>query len=351
MKSEYLYKSEADLPGLSFSKMRLIILVQVKRLNLKVIEDNLNCLTIETTHGLMGLRKGKVCETASMVAGKDVRNLFIMKNAVIKQMEQLMPELSKKIRWSDGEKVGEIPPNFQFAKVLYIEKISSTFLRVVFQGENFSDYDDKSIHFRLVLPPKDIEPVWPTIAANGSTSWPQGSQSLHKPVYTTRFLDHNKNTITTDVYLHEGGKVTEWAYEISQGSRKRNIVGIIGPVGAGLIYSDKVLMATDETGFPAASRILENLDHKTSGKIILETKNGKPIYPLKIPKLMDIQLLSRDKGENLKNETLKVLKKHNNHKIWFAGEKQQANSVREYAKKVGFDPKNLRISSFWTSKI
>ena len=348
MKSKYLHKSVADLPGLSFSKMRQLILVQVKRSNLNIIEDELNCLTIETAHGLLGLRKGKSCETASMVAGKDSRNLFIMKNAVIKQLEQLMPEVSKKMRWSDGENVGNIPPNFQFARVLSIKELSPIFLRIVLQGENFSAYSDKSIHFRLVLPPKDIEPVWPTIAANGSTIWPQGSHSLHKPVYTTRFLDYKKNTITTDVYMHEGGKITEWAQEVSEGSKKRNIVGIIGPVGAGLIFSDKVFMATDETGFPAATRILEKLNKKTEGKIILETKNGQLQYPIKIPKSINVQLLSRDKGENLKNETLKVLKNYNNHTIWFAGEKKQANAVREQAKKAGFDTKNLRISSFWT---
>ena len=76
MKSKYLHKSEADLPGLSFSKMRQLILIQVKRSNLNIIEDELNCLTIETAHGLVGLRKGKSCETASMVAGKDSRNLL-----------------------------------------------------------------------------------------------------------------------------------------------------------------------------------------------------------------------------------------------------------------------------------
>ena len=66
---------------------------------------------------------------------------------------------------------------------------------------------------------------------------------------------------------------------------------------------------------------------------------------------MSIQLLSRNKGESLKNETLKILTTYKNHKIWFAGEKQQANAVREHAKKAGFDTKILRISSFWTSQI
>ena len=351
MEPKYLYKSKVDLTGLSFSKMRQIILAQVKRSNLNTIEDKLNCLSIKTAHGVLSLQKGKLCETTIIVLGKDVRNLFIMKNIIIRQLEKLMPELSKKIRWSDREKLGELPPNFQFARVLNIEKISPIFLRVVLEGENFSDYNDKSIHFRLVLPPKDIEPTWPTIAANGSTSWPQGLKSLHKPVYTTRFLDHNKNIITTDVYMHEGGKITEWANEVREGCRKRNIVGITGPVGAGLLFSDKVLMATDETGFPAASRILENLNQKTEGRIILETKNGQLNYPIKTPKSMSIQLLSRNIGENLKNEILKILTTYKNHKIWFAGEKQQANAVREHAKKAGFDTKILRISSFWTAQI
>ena len=43
-----------------------------------------------------------------------------------------------------------------------------------------------------------------------------------------------------------------------------------------------------------------------------------------------------------------VLNNYNNHTIWFAGEKKQANSVRDHVKKASFDTKNLRISSFWT---
>ena len=49
MKSKYLHKSVADLPGLSFSKMRQLILVQVKRSNLTIIEDELKATDMEAS--------------------------------------------------------------------------------------------------------------------------------------------------------------------------------------------------------------------------------------------------------------------------------------------------------------
>ena len=74
--------------------------------------------------------------------------------------------------------------------------------------------------------------------------------------------------------MHEGGRTTQWALEIMNGERDRKFVGLMGPSGGGLLEADHALLATDETGFPAAARILENLPSGATGRIFLEAEEG-----------------------------------------------------------------------------
>ena len=108
-----------------------------------------------------------------------------------------------------------------------------------------------------------------------------------------------------------------------------------------MLASNKVLIASDETGFPAAARILENLTPMVEGELIFETQDGSALYPFECPQLMRIRWLSRDKGENLKDETIKAISDNHGAKIWFAGEKEQANLVREEARNVLVGDMNL----------
>ena len=65
---------------------------------------------------------------------------------------------------------------------------------------------------------------------------------------------------------------------------------------------------------------------------------------------MRIRWLSRGKGENLKDKTIKAISVNHGAKIWFAGEKEQANLVREEARNAGWEKEGLRISGFWSKK-
>lgn len=346
--TDYSFDAQADLPGVAFAAMRLIILAQAKAANMTVLEDSDNHLTVETAHGLIGLRPGETSEAAGMVAAKDARWLFVMKNAVLQQMRHLMPEVAEAMRWSDAETQGEFPPNFSFVRVREVVELGPVFLRVTLEGEDLSAHGDDAIHFRLVLPPRDAETQWPGVAANGSITWPEGPAAPHRPVYTARAVDYDANTILMDVFVHEGGRTTDWAQQLLMGILARQIVGIIGPSGGGLMQADHVLMASDETGFPAAARILENLPDGATGQVILEAEEGASCdYPIAVPEGLSLIWLSRAKGERLDTATLAALSKHKGAKAWFAGERAQATRVRETAKAAGWEAGDLRVSGFW----
>ncbi|MEL6101845.1 MAG: siderophore-interacting protein [Pseudomonadota bacterium] len=346
--ANYPFEATADLPGVSFAAMRQMILMQAKSAGLTVLVDDAQHLTVETAHGLIGLRSGSASETAGFVGAVDEHWLFIMKSAVVSQMEHVMPELATKMRWSNGPEEGALPPNFAFAEVRDVSALGPNFYRVMFKGEDYSKHGDAAIHFRLVLPAEGAAPRWPSVAANGSVVWPDGPDAPHRPVYTTRSIDHDINILIMDVFIHEGGRVTDWARGHLERPAARRVVGLLGPSGGGLLVADRVLMATDETGFPAAARLLENLPEGATGDLLLEAENGAACaYPIAAPPGIEVTWLPRASGQSLRDATLALLPSHTGSKIWFAGEREAARSVREAAKVAGREADDLRISGFW----
>lgn len=349
--NEYPLTAKADLPGVAFASMRQVIMAQATSANLRVLRDEDGYLTVETNHGLIGLVPGAESETAGMVAAADDRWLFIMKNAVIAQMRELMPAVAEAMRWSDGEKTGTLPPNFQFVRTVSVEELGPVFLRVTLEGEDLSDHGDASIHFRLVQPPVGAPPEWPALAANGSVKWPEGEGAPHKPVYTTRSVDHRAGRLVTDIFIHEGGRTTDWAREVQAGGRARNVVGLMGPAGGGLLDAERVYLASDETGFPAAARLLENLPEGATGHVVLEAEHGADCaYPIEAPAGIEMVWLSRAKGDNLGAHALAALEGLDPAvSLWFAGERAQARALREAAKAAGWEAAQLRVSGFWAA--
>ncbi|MEO0385578.1 MAG: siderophore-interacting protein [Pseudomonadota bacterium] len=241
-----------------------------------------------------------------------------------------------------------LPSKFSFARAYKVEPLGANFLRVKLESHDLSTYDDSSIHFRFVLPNRGGPTLWPTVAANGSIAWAEGDQAAHKPVYTARTVDHARNELVVDVFIHEGGRTTDWALEIMAGETARAVVGLVGPSGGGLLTADQVLMGSDETGFPAVARLLENLPETAMGHLYLEAEHGAACdYPLAPPGGIAVTWLSRANGDMLADVVIKAMPGHEGAHVWFAGERSEAMRVRDVALKAGWDKETLRISGFW----
>lgn len=331
--------------------MRHVILAQARTSGLAVLEDTSERLTVETAHGLIGLRPGTAAEVAGMVAARDARWLFVMKSAVIEQIRHLMPAVAEAMRWSDVDQPGALPPNFQFVRARDVTHLGKSFLRVTLEGEDLSSYGTDAIHFRLVQPPTDAEPLWPSVNANGSTHWPEGPGAPHKPVYTVRSIDHATNTLVTDVFVHAGGRTTSWAAGVLHGDTGRQVVGIVGPSGGGLLTDSRVLIASDETGFPSVARFLETMLHGTTGEVLLEAEEGAGCaYPITAPPGIKLTWLSRTSGDRLGEAALRAFEGVESGTVWFAGEKADANRLRDAAKSAGWPKEKLRVSAFWRAQ-
>ena len=345
---DFPFSSQTELPNITFAAVRQMMLLQAKAANLTVLKDDETNLTMRTAHGLIGLRLEKQTSVIGLVAAQDERWLFVMKAAVADQMQSIMPVVAQAISWSNSPAEELLPLNFIFADVCNATQLGRDFIRVKLKSEDLSLYGDDAIHFRLVQPTKEGEVYWPNIAASGSVIWPEDASALHKPVYTIRSVDHLTNTLVTDVFIHDGGRTTSWAQDLLNNGHSRRVVGLIGPIGGGLMIADRILIACDETGFPAAARILEALPKGAVGNVFLEAEHGaKCTYPIAVPQGITVTWLARADGQYLADAVLTVLPKYRDSKIWFAGEREDAIRLREAAKRLGSAAGDLRVSGFW----
>ncbi len=348
LQDHYPFTSQTDLRGATFAAMREVCLGWAKSDGLSFTENGDDHLAVETSRGMVELRSVKETGLNCTVAAKDVRALFMVKSTVVSQVQAQMPAVAAEMQWTDGEVADPLPANFQFMRCTKIEQLGPVFLRATLEGDDVSSYGEDSIHFRLLQPSTEAETEWPTVAPNGSAKYSDGPGAPHKPVYSVRAVDYEKGQIVTDIFLHEGGKTMEWVEEVQSGSSDRDVIGIIGPMGGGVVSAKRSLMCSDETGFPAAARILENLPVDAVGDVFLEAEDGEACgYPFKFPKDMNVTWLKRADGDRLLDAAMAACPNYKGDSIWFAGEKEQARLLREATKDADHPSDTLRISGFW----
>lgn len=157
-RSDYPLQAETLLPHLQFSAMKMVMLHQAQSHDLPVIENSDARLTVETHHGCLSFADavGGIHVTAAAVK-QDW--LFMLKEALVVQLDNFVPDAAAAVRWSDMDQVGTLPPNFHFATVQSVRPIGSAFLRVRIKASGLSSFQDDAIHFRIVLPPTGLEQV------------------------------------------------------------------------------------------------------------------------------------------------------------------------------------------------
>ncbi|NKB16841.1 MAG: SIP domain-containing protein, partial [Sphingomonadales bacterium] len=229
-------------------------------LEVPIVETE-TAFSVTTPNGEIALQvKGDAIDL-TLRAANDVR-LHALKQVVFARLARLERPVVPK--W-DHVAVGALPPNLSMAQVETVTRISPHFTRVRVRGQGLQRFGDGGLHFRLLLARHGRAPVWPTIAADGRTVWPEGEDTLHRSVYTTRAFDPAGTWLDFDVFLHQGGRVTEWTYATGPGDP----VGLMGPSGSDIPQAPWVGLFGDETALPAVARILAALDARTVGHAFL----------------------------------------------------------------------------------
>lgn len=201
-----------------------------------------------------------------------------------------------------------------------VERVSPTFVRVTFAGDELSELGTPGRVFdqriKLIFPaPGHPLPPLSGVGDDWYTRWvalPERSRGAMR-TYSMRDLvvTNDETRVVVDFVLHlepgATGPASRWARDATPGDE----VLILGPRrdhtdAGGIEFSPgnarSVLLAGDETAAPAIARILEDADSGVRGAAFIEVPEVGDILPINAPPGVSVTWLPRDgraHGESL----------------------------------------------------
>lgn len=267
--------------------------------------------------------------------------LQTLRDTVAERLGNAAPGLT--VRWSYERGTTATPANVAVTRIARVERLSPSYFRVRLEGdlERFVDPAD-GLHFKLLL--SDDGTLAPGLDQNGVTDWPGGIKAWHRPVYTMRAMDPAGGWLDFDVFVHDGGRVTQWCMAAQVGDQ----IAISGPNGGGLISAPNVLLIGDETAVPVVARMLENAPEATTGKAILFVPDQEDSQPISAPAGIAVQWVLRGADETpldaLQGADLPAAERF----VFFAAERSESQAARTWLTQQGLGRGEFRTASYWT---
>ncbi|WBU63017.1 siderophore-interacting protein [Paracoccus aerodenitrificans] len=241
------FQAEAPLQ-VEFGRLDTILRRQAEEFGLELHSGHGRSTWLKLGNGEIGARRSGAFSVAYVRAATN-EWLFSLKETVAYYAAELLAEPDLALAWSGPDQAGQTPPNFSLARVASVRKIGAHFQRLRIEGERLDRFDRDMIHFRLIPPHPLHKTEWPHLSARGQTVWPQ---ELHRPAYTVSAIDAVAGWMETDIFVHEGGRICGFADKAATGAE----LGLMGPGGGGIPVAARLLIAGDETAYPALSRII-----------------------------------------------------------------------------------------------
>ncbi|GAA4232138.1 NADPH-dependent ferric siderophore reductase [Streptosporangium album] len=200
----------------------------------------------------------------------------------------------------------EIPAYRAFqVQVLRTARLSPSFVRVTFGGEELSGFADNGFdqRIKLVLPLPDggFTPVGD--GADWYRRWRALPPELRNPIrtYTVRAVRPWQHELDVDFVLHgDTGPASRWASAVTPGHRAVVIgpnAAHPGPIGgqewAPPAQTTHLLLAGDETAVPAVTAIAESLSGDVRARVLLEVPEAADALPLRVRPGVEVAWLPR----------------------------------------------------------
>ncbi|MCW6010986.1 siderophore-interacting protein, partial [Micromonospora sp. CPCC 205371] len=193
-------------------------------------------------------------------------------------------------------------------EVRAVRRLSPSFLRVTFTGDDLDAFEDTGWdqRIKLVLPLPDSGVAHMPVGPDWYTKWRELPEERRNPIrtYTTRYVRPAAREVDLDVVLHgDGGPAARWAQTVRPG----DIAGLVGPDAeaggphGGIEFrapadGRPLLLAGDETAVPAIATIVEQLPRDVRGEALLEVPEPGDVLELDAPAGLRITWLARDGG-------------------------------------------------------
>ncbi|MFE3839009.1 siderophore-interacting protein [Pseudogemmobacter sonorensis] len=227
------------------------------------------------------------------------------------------------------------------ARVLSGTRISPSYYRIRLAGD-FTAFAKGGLHFRLLIGPDGME--WPEAGPEGII-WPGGIEAWHRPPYTVRAVSPEGDWLDFDVFLHQGGRVTEWCQNITPGAQ----VMLTGPSGRGVKQAAWMGIIGDETALPVVLRAIEAAAPESGGQAFILISDPSDRQPVAVPPGMTLHWIPRIEGRPL-TDLLKALSPPDSDRfIFFAGERREAEDARLWASTAGLGTGEFHAAAYWTA--
>lgn len=243
---------------------------------------------------------------------------------------EMFAEVGLSVEW-DHVDVGALAPGLSLMRVASVRQTTPGFLRVRLTGPEAGRFGSGSLHFRLLLPPRDRQAVWPRVTESGRTAWPEGPDALHRPVYTV--AAQQDDWVEFDVFRHADSPTCVWA----EGDPVGQEVGIVGPGGGWCPEAERLCLFGDETALPAIARMLA-------------LARGQVQAVVRCP-AEDLGALGADSRVARCEDLLTALKGHKavtgDDFIWLAAGADEARAARTHLLKLGRSKKSFSAAAYW----
>lgn len=248
--------------------------------------------------------------------------------------------LPARLEWAANQKSGR-PANLTVARITANDRISPSFRRMRFEAD-FTEFDIEAMHFRLLYPPEGDALPW--CDDTGATIWPHGIDAWHRPPYTIRRMDPERRWMDVDIFLHDGGRVTEWAARTVNG----DLVALSGPGGKSPQIAPWIGYIGDETAMPVILRMLERLPDAAQGVARIFVADAADAQDIALPAGVDLQWVTPDSGLTPLDALQALTPPDSGRYVFFAAERQDAAAAREIMVKIGLKRGEFHAAAYWS---
>lgn len=220
-------------------------------------------------------------------------------------------------------------------------RLSPSYYRIRLAGD-FDVFTKGGLHFRLLLGPEGA-----ALPENGPEGivWPAGIDAWHRPPYTVRAVSPAGDWLDFDVFVHEGGRVTEWCEEVSPGAT----VMLTGPGGRGVKQAGWMGMIADETALPVVLRAIEAAGATTQGEAMIVVPDPADRQDIALPPGFRLHWIGRQPDLQLTDLLARLSPPASDRFVFFAGERTEAEAARLWAKSAGLSSGEFLAAAYWTA--
>jgi NADPH-dependent ferric siderophore reductase len=243
----------------------------------------------------------------------------------------------------------KLPMRVWTGTVVRTEDLTPAMRRVVLGVPGYASTGVGDEYLRLIFPVRrEDAPILPTVT-DGNLDY--GSIDLKTMrTYTVRDFAPDRDEVTIDFVIHEGGVAAEWARAAAPGDR----IGLNTPDGiyhppAGLSWQ---FLVADCAALPAAARLIESAPAGVRTLAVLEVPDSSHHLDLAVPPGVEVTWVygGNGHGRSRLEQIVRSLPRPDGvGYVWVGGETRELRGVRRYLRReLGLPSSAYKTMGYWT---